>query len=193
MYSVKSVAKEASKFLKELFLFDIPTKIEYISKLNLDSEKHLEILVHLSEFLMLNGVNSAQDKVIRTPAFDTDAMLRDTPLTVGYTDNMIQSRLEEQNVQKRDSQQSSIIPNVQLQDNLVLLDISQKDKLKLLGEFLIKEIEADYNDDALNNFLEKNKGYKSRLKFIGEFILSKNFTEKNEYKGMCSEKAYKKC
>jgi hypothetical protein len=41
MLTVKSVAKEASKFLKELFLSDTLTKIEYISKLNLESEKHL--------------------------------------------------------------------------------------------------------------------------------------------------------
>ncbi|EOB15110.1 hypothetical protein NBO_10g0100, partial [Nosema bombycis CQ1] len=95
-------------------------------------------------------------------------------------------------MQKRDSQQSDISPNVQLQDDLVLLDISQKDKLKLLGEFLIKELDANYIDDALNSFLENNKRYKSRLKFMGEFILSKNLTEKNEYKKMCSEKSYKK-
>jgi hypothetical protein len=120
-------------------------------------------------------------------------MMGDTPLTVEHTDNLTQSGLEEQNMQKRDSQQSDISPNIQLQDDLVLLDINQKDKLKLLGKFLIKEIDPEYNEDALESFLKKNKGYKNRLKFMGEFILSKNVLKKMNIKKCALKNHTKKC
>jgi hypothetical protein len=193
MLTSETDPNEALNMLEDYLKSSSFNKEEDLKKLSSDCEKHSTTLVLLGEFLMSEGPKDLKVSSIKP----TEIMLGDSSMPSRTTDFRMEEVLTtngavHQMAPQINSQQSDISTNVQLQDDLVLLDISQKDKLKLLGEFLIKEIDPEYNEEALESFLKKNKGYKNRLNFIGEFILSNNLTEKNEYKKMCSEKSYKK-